>query len=104
MPRVSKLTDAYREQICSMREDGKTYEEVKEFFKKTYNIKLWDAEISKLCKSQGIKVTRKRGPNKKKKSDAPSSKEQKVLELCKSTEICKFINVCNLEICKHRSD
>ena len=102
MPKVSKLTDAHREQICSMCEDGKTYKEVKEFFKKTYNIKLWDAEISKLCKRQGIKVTRKRGPNKKRKNDASSSKEQKALELCGSTEICKFIDICNPEVCKHR--
>lgn len=102
MPRVGRLTDAHREQICTMRKDGKTYEEVKDFFKSTYKIKLWDAEISKICKGRGIKVTRKRGPNKKKKKDTSSPKEQEVLELCKSTEICKFIEICNPEICKHR--
>jgi hypothetical protein len=43
---MAKLTDAHRDQIKNMRDDGKTYQEIKEFFKTTYGIKIYDGLIA----------------------------------------------------------
>lgn len=53
---MSKLTDAHKEQIRIMRKEGKSHQEVKDFFFETYKIKLNAADICDAA--AGIKATR----------------------------------------------
>lgn len=61
---MAKLSEAHIEQIKSMREGSKTLKEIKDFFKATYGIKLWDGKIidiapkSKRAGSATVKVKR----------------------------------------------
>lgn len=52
---MAKLTDAHKEQIKSMREEGKTYDEIRDFYKEKYNIKLFDCDIARAVKGTSFK-------------------------------------------------
>jgi hypothetical protein len=52
---MAKLTDAQCEQIRIMRKEGKTYQEITDFFKTTYGVKLNAVNISKAARNVFIK-------------------------------------------------
>lgn len=56
---MPKLTEGHIEQIRSMRKDGKTYQEIRDFFKETYKIKLYDSYIAAIAK--GSNTTKQPG-------------------------------------------
>ena len=101
MPKKGRLTDVHLEQVRSMRRDGKTYEEIKTFFKDTYNINLWDAEIARICKGvkapKGFKRRGARGSYKKSEAHKAVYEPTKA---CLHKEICRFAAVCEPAICK----
>ena len=47
---MARLGEAHIEQIKAMRADGKTLADIKTFFKTTYDMNLWDAQICKIAK------------------------------------------------------
>lgn len=55
---MPKLTDAHKEQIRVMRKEGKTYQEVKDFFIGTYQIKLNDVDIAVASRNMYINPAR----------------------------------------------
>jgi len=67
---MTQLTEAQREQIKNMRHDGKTYQEIRDFFKTSYDIILYDGYIAAIMKGSNTThqpgVTGK-GPKKQKK-------------------------------------
>lgn len=63
---ASKLTDAYKEQIRNMREDGKKYSEIRDFFKDIYKLTIFDADIAaEMRKNKGTRKATKRAKDKK---------------------------------------
>lgn len=70
---MTQLTEAQREQIKNMRNDGRTYQEIRDFFKTSYDIILYDAYIAAIVK--GSNTTHQpgvpgKGINKHKKAAA----------------------------------
>ena len=103
-----KLDDARIEQLRGMRKDGKTYQEIKDFFKEAYATKLNDPDISRAAKGVSVpKMFKKRGKrgSYKKTIDAAiaSSRGTKVIQAisgCPHRDICRFVDICEPEICK----
>jgi len=62
---MGKLTEAHVEQIRNMREDGQTYQAIREFFQKEYKIKLFDCDIARAMRGKiktiKLKTTRRKG-------------------------------------------
>jgi len=46
---MARLGEAHIEQIKTMRAEGKTLAEIKDFFKKTYQMKLYDGKIIEIA-------------------------------------------------------
>ncbi len=46
MARFADNPAGYSEQILNMRKDGKTYQEIKDYFRKQYSIKIYDNHIA----------------------------------------------------------
>lgn len=84
---MSKLTEAQQDQIKSMREEGKSYKEIRDFFRETYSMKIYDAKIAKACGGTVIKKQAKK-------------LAQKEVE-CELKSICKFIEVCEPRVCMY---
>ena len=82
---MSKLTEAQQDQIRSMREEGKSYKEIKEFFRETYSMKIYDGKIAKVCGGTQIKK--------------PAKKLAKKEVECELKPICKFIELCEPRVC-----
>jgi hypothetical protein len=53
---ANKLGDAHKEQVVNMYKDGKTYQEIRAFFSKEYNITLYDNEVTKVLKEMGVEL------------------------------------------------
>lgn len=69
---MAKLTAGHVEQIRKMREDGKKYSEITEFFKSTYGIKLFDSQIAAIMRGKEPKAPKAtRGKKKKALKDKP---------------------------------
>lgn len=64
---VNKISEAHKEQIRSMRKDGKKYYEIRDFFQQNYKMKIFDCSIARACKGANIKIKTKKTPALKKK-------------------------------------
>ena len=101
-----KLDDARIEQLRGMRKDGKTYQEIKDFFKEAYATKLNDPDISRAAKGVSVpkmfKKRGKRGSYRKSEAHAkvygPAKPESGTK--CLREGMCKFVAVCEPAICK----
>jgi len=95
---MKKLTEAHIEQIKNMSVDGKTYAEIREFFQDTYKIKLWDSEIASIKRGNSQKVLKTRAKRKLHKM----SKTVLPVSDCSLKPICRYVAICNIELCKFR--
>lgn len=55
---MSKLTEGQENQIQEMRRDGKSLQEIANYFKETYDIRLALSEVSKAAKGARPKIPR----------------------------------------------
>lgn len=94
-----KLTEGHLDQIVGMYKDEKTYVEIIDFFKKTYNIKLWRSEVSGIIKKAKKEGEMQRGKYKDGRSRRKKASRDTMKE-CRFKAICKFADNCRLEICK----
>ena len=92
---MGKLTEAHLEQIRNMKDDGKKYREIRDFFMQTYKIKLYDSTIAKTCKGHTTL------PVKTKRKYSKGSKQTGTC-LCQFGVICRFKEICKPEICKFK--
>lgn len=98
---MAKLTDAFREQIRNMRKDGKMYQEIRDFFKESYKIKLFDCNIAAIMRGE----TSGKLPGKHKKAGANKIKMHpasiKAFRKLKSSLVLPIIEESSDEFANH---
>lgn len=73
---MTKLTEGHLEQIRRMRtdkEDRKTYQEIRDFFREKYNIKLFDCDIAAAMKGEILPKGRKSSKKSRKQKSSIQS-------------------------------
>ncbi len=70
--RQVEVSDAQQEQIQSMNTDGKTPDEIMDFFQQNYSIKLSEADVKKAVKGKLAKAAKRSGRGRGRGKQAPA--------------------------------